>query len=144
MIDGPIPEGLTFDDVLLLPGKSTVLPTEVDTRTCFTRKLAFMPLDLTNPIWVDPNTHQTFVQSWCLARMILNGAGEVAYLNRGFLDMQTGAGVRQAHQPFELITTGGGIGGTAASGGGGGRTELSSFMRSSTTARPGSITVQPL
>src|ERR1700729_1181864 len=40
MIDGPIPEGLTFDDVLLLPGKSSILPTEVDTRTCFTRKLA--------------------------------------------------------------------------------------------------------
>jgi IMP dehydrogenase len=40
MIDGPIPEGLTFDDVLLLPGKSSVLPSEVDTRTCFTRKLA--------------------------------------------------------------------------------------------------------
>jgi IMP dehydrogenase len=35
-----IPEGLTFDDVLLLPGKSSVLPTEVDTRTCFTRRLA--------------------------------------------------------------------------------------------------------
>jgi IMP dehydrogenase len=35
-----IPEGLTFDDVLLLPGKSSILPTEVDTRTCFTRKLA--------------------------------------------------------------------------------------------------------
>ena len=40
MIDGPIPEGLTFDDVLLLPGKSTVLPTEVDTATKFTRKLS--------------------------------------------------------------------------------------------------------
>src|SRR5271170_429991 len=40
MIDATIPEGLTFDDVLLLPGKSSVLPTEVDTRTCFTRKLA--------------------------------------------------------------------------------------------------------
>src|SRR6201984_2451693 len=40
MIDGPIPEGLTFDDVLLLPGKSSILPTEVDTRTCFTRKLS--------------------------------------------------------------------------------------------------------
>src|ERR1700740_19108 len=39
MIDGPIPEGLTFDDVVLLPGKSAVLPTEADTRTCFTRKL---------------------------------------------------------------------------------------------------------
>ena len=40
MMDGSITEGLTFDDVLLLPGKSSVLPTEVDTRTNFTRKLA--------------------------------------------------------------------------------------------------------
>src|ERR1700704_5835870 len=40
MMDGSIPEGLTFDDVLLLPGRSSVLPTEVDTRTHFTRKLA--------------------------------------------------------------------------------------------------------
>src|SRR6202051_2754543 len=40
MKDGPIAEGLTFDDVLLLPGKSSVLPAEVDTRTNFTRKLA--------------------------------------------------------------------------------------------------------
>ena len=43
MSDGPIPEGLTFDDVLLLPGRSSVLPSDVDTRTCFTRKL---PLDI--------------------------------------------------------------------------------------------------
>ncbi len=40
MINGNIPEGLTFDDVLLLPGPSAVLPTEVDTRTCLTRRLA--------------------------------------------------------------------------------------------------------
>jgi IMP dehydrogenase len=40
MTESLIPEGLTFDDVLLLPGKSSVLPNEVDTRTCFTRKLA--------------------------------------------------------------------------------------------------------
>src|SRR6201988_870266 len=39
MIDGPIQEGLTFDDVLLVPGKSSVLPAEVDTQTHFTRKL---------------------------------------------------------------------------------------------------------
>ena len=39
MMDGAIPEGLTFDDVLLLPGNSSVLPTEVDTRTCFTKKI---------------------------------------------------------------------------------------------------------
>ena len=40
MIDGPIPEGLTFDDVLLLPGKSSVLPAQADTRTCLSRKIA--------------------------------------------------------------------------------------------------------
>ena len=39
MMDGSIPEGLTFDDVLLLPGRSAVLPTEVDTTTHFARKL---------------------------------------------------------------------------------------------------------
>ena len=39
MIDGPIQEGLTFDDVLLVPGRSSVLPNEVTTRTNFTRKL---------------------------------------------------------------------------------------------------------
>src|SRR5438067_5135970 len=39
MIDGPIQEGFTFDDVLLVPGKSSVLPVEVETQTHFTRKL---------------------------------------------------------------------------------------------------------
>src|SRR5712675_2340562 len=39
MINGAVPEALTFDDVLLLPGKSAVLPADTDTRTCFTRKL---------------------------------------------------------------------------------------------------------
>jgi IMP dehydrogenase len=40
MLDGPIPEALTFDDVLLLPAKSTVLPTQVDTRTALTRRIS--------------------------------------------------------------------------------------------------------
>src|ERR1700685_4607390 len=39
MKDGGFLEGLTFDDVLLVPGKSSVLPAEVDTRTNFTRKI---------------------------------------------------------------------------------------------------------
>jgi IMP dehydrogenase len=39
MIDGPIPEALTFDDVLLLPAKSSVLPSQVDTRTLFSRNI---------------------------------------------------------------------------------------------------------
>jgi IMP dehydrogenase len=40
MVDGAIPEALTFDDVLLVPNRSSVLPAEVDTRTCLTRKIA--------------------------------------------------------------------------------------------------------
>lgn len=39
-MDDRIIDGLTFDDVLLLPGKSSILPTEADTRTCLTRKIA--------------------------------------------------------------------------------------------------------
>src|SRR6266849_1043525 len=39
MMDSSITEGLTFDDVRLLPGRSAVLPTEVDTTTNFARKL---------------------------------------------------------------------------------------------------------
>ncbi|HYL68797.1 MAG TPA: IMP dehydrogenase [Candidatus Limnocylindria bacterium] len=40
MIERAIPEGLTFDDVLLLPGKSNVLPAQADTRTCLSRRIA--------------------------------------------------------------------------------------------------------
>jgi IMP dehydrogenase len=39
-MEGPILEGLTFDDVLLVPGKSSVLPTEVNTQTQLTRKVS--------------------------------------------------------------------------------------------------------
>jgi IMP dehydrogenase len=37
MITEKIPEGLTFDDVLLVPARSDVLPSETDTSTQFTR-----------------------------------------------------------------------------------------------------------
>jgi IMP dehydrogenase len=40
MIDGDIREGLTFDDVLLQPARSEVLPTDADTRTRLTRGIA--------------------------------------------------------------------------------------------------------
>lgn len=39
MIIEKIPEGLTFDDVLLVPARSDVLPTETDTSTQFTRTI---------------------------------------------------------------------------------------------------------
>ena len=38
--DYAIPEGLTFDDVLLVPGKSDVLPAQADTRTFLSRRIA--------------------------------------------------------------------------------------------------------
>jgi IMP dehydrogenase len=37
MIQDILPEGLTFDDVLLEPARSEVVPADVDTRTCLTR-----------------------------------------------------------------------------------------------------------
>src|SRR5262249_19037320 len=40
MISESIPEGLTFDDLILQPAHSDVLPADADTRTCLTRKIA--------------------------------------------------------------------------------------------------------
>ncbi len=40
MMDGPIQEALTFDDVLLVPGQSSVMPTQVDTRTCLAKQIS--------------------------------------------------------------------------------------------------------
>ena len=39
MISASIPEGLTFDDLILQPALSDVLPAEADTRTCLTRNI---------------------------------------------------------------------------------------------------------
>ena len=39
MISAEITEGLTFDDVLLIPARSDVLPSETDTSTKFTRNI---------------------------------------------------------------------------------------------------------
>ena len=39
MLEGLPSEGLTFDDVLLIPARSSVLPTEVDTTTRLTRRI---------------------------------------------------------------------------------------------------------
>jgi IMP dehydrogenase len=40
MIHFPVPEALTFDDVLLIPGRSDVIPGEVSTQTQLTRAIA--------------------------------------------------------------------------------------------------------
>src|SRR5712692_164688 len=39
MLEGPLPEGLTFDDVLLLPARSDVLPRDTDVSTPLTNTL---------------------------------------------------------------------------------------------------------
>lgn len=39
MIDGPLPEGLTFDDVLLLPARSDILPRDTDVATLLTNTI---------------------------------------------------------------------------------------------------------
>src|SRR5829696_7869744 len=40
MVPDTIPEGLTFDDVILQPARSAVLPNQADTRTTVTRKIS--------------------------------------------------------------------------------------------------------
>lgn len=40
MIHFPVPEALTFDDVLLLPARSDVIPTQASTQTQLTRKIS--------------------------------------------------------------------------------------------------------
>jgi IMP dehydrogenase len=40
MVPAAIPEGLTFDDVLLVPSRSEVMPAEADTRTRLTRNIS--------------------------------------------------------------------------------------------------------
>ena len=40
MLNSSVPEALTFDDVLLLPAYSSILPADADTRTCLTRGIA--------------------------------------------------------------------------------------------------------
>jgi IMP dehydrogenase len=40
MIHFPVPEALTFDDVLLLPARSDVIPTQASTQTHLTRKIS--------------------------------------------------------------------------------------------------------
>jgi IMP dehydrogenase len=40
MVQEPLSEALTFDDVLLLPAYSSVIPAETDTRTILTRKIS--------------------------------------------------------------------------------------------------------
>ena len=39
MISSPVPEALTFDDVLLVPAYSEVVPTQVSTQTQLTRNI---------------------------------------------------------------------------------------------------------
>jgi IMP dehydrogenase len=39
MLDASLPEGLTFDDVLLIPARSDVLPRDTDVSTCLTNSL---------------------------------------------------------------------------------------------------------
>ncbi|MEO8658537.1 MAG: IMP dehydrogenase [Bryobacteraceae bacterium] len=40
MVPDQIPEGLTFDDVILVPARSSVIPAQADTRTWLTRRIA--------------------------------------------------------------------------------------------------------
>ena len=48
--NGSLREALTFDDVLLKPGLSDVLPTDTDVRTRITREIA-LNIPIITPPW---------------------------------------------------------------------------------------------
>jgi IMP dehydrogenase len=63
MIEGPIPEALTFDDVLLLPGKSSILPAQADTRTCLSRKIS-LNIPIVAAAWPSPSLARAALDSF--------------------------------------------------------------------------------
>src|SRR5260370_38251751 len=67
MIQDILPEGLTFDDVLLEPARSEVVPADVDTPTCLTREIA-----LNIPI---VSASLDTVTDWHLAIALAHNAG---------------------------------------------------------------------
>jgi IMP dehydrogenase len=74
MTDPQIREGLTFDDVLLQPGASEVLPSEVDMRTRFTREIV-LNVPLASAAMDTVTEHETAI---CLAQ---NGGIGIVHKN---------------------------------------------------------------
>ncbi len=74
MSDSKIREGLTFDDVLLAPGESSVLPSEVDTRARLTREIE-LELPLVSAAMDTVTEHETAI---CLAQ---NGGIGIVHKN---------------------------------------------------------------
>jgi IMP dehydrogenase len=64
MSDGRIREGLTFDDVLLVPGASDILPSNVDLRTRFTREIS-LDIPLVSAAMDTVTEHETAI---CMAQ----------------------------------------------------------------------------
>src|SRR5512134_768962 len=64
MLESRIREGLTFDDVLLVPGASDVLPKDVDLKTQLTREIA-LQMPLVSSAMDTVTEHQTAI---CMAQ----------------------------------------------------------------------------
>ena len=74
MSESRIREGLTFDDVLLVPGASDVLPSNVDLRTQFTREIS-LNVPLVSAAMDTVTEHETAI---CMAQ---NGGIGVVHKN---------------------------------------------------------------
>src|SRR5436190_8598068 len=86
VIGNSLPEGFTFDDVLLKPGLSDVLPSEVDIRTHVTREIA-----LNIPILASAMDTVTEAQM----AIAMAQAGGIGVLHRNLEPADQAAQVRQ-------------------------------------------------
>ena len=90
MLDGPIPEALTFDDVLLLPARSEIVPGRVDVATQLTRNIRLnIPL-------VSAAMDTVTDSRLAIAMAQQGGVGIIHYGCRGDGSSAVGAGRRSA------------------------------------------------
>ena len=84
MIHFPVPEALTFDDVLLLPGRSDVVPAQAETATQLSRNIRLnIPIVIVDPVAAQESQSLGVEVFEPAVVDDVIGAGPLAFVHRG-------------------------------------------------------------